>query len=462
MKGKVYKLMYEMNKDTRISVRTAVGNTEQRETGEGWGQGTIEGAICSAVNLDNGVRDFFATSECEVSYGDMALSPLLFQDDVSRLSLDPLSAQIGNDKMEAMAETKLLDFNLDKSCIIVIGNAKLRKQLEYDFAANPPLLYGTKMKQVSQEKYLGDQISCGGLAASVTATVAKRKGIVLQKIFEIKAVIDDCRSHVTGGIVTGLDIWEMAVIPFLLNNCDSWTGVADTTITELDNLQKLFYRVLLQVPTGCPIPMLYWDCGGLLMKNRIIKKKMLFLHHIATLSPDSIAYQVYCVQKRLELPGLVQECHEFLVKFQITDISGYTKGQWKSLIDKNIIVQNKTDLLELMKTKYKKINYKDMANEKFELKPYLRSMDISFARDKFRLRSKMTRTVKMNFSSDKKYASDLWSCWHCPSIDSQSHVRVCPAYQQLRNDKDLDNDHDLVTYFRQVIQLRDNMTNNYD
>ena len=48
---------------------------------KGWGQGTIEGAICSAVNLDNGVRDFFEGSEYELSYGDVVLAPALFQDD---------------------------------------------------------------------------------------------------------------------------------------------------------------------------------------------------------------------------------------------------------------------------------------------------------------------------------------------------------------------------------------------
>ena len=157
VKGKLYKLLYVLNKDTRISVRTPVGDTEQRNTGEGWGQGTIEGAICSAVNLDNGVRDFFATSEYEISYGDVMLFPALFQDDVSRMCLDAVSAQMGNDRMEAMAETKLLDFNRDKSCIIIVGKGKARQKMEEDFSMNPPLLYGTKMKQFLADKYLGDQ-----------------------------------------------------------------------------------------------------------------------------------------------------------------------------------------------------------------------------------------------------------------------------------------------------------------
>jgi hypothetical protein len=69
----------------------------------------------------------------------------------------------------------------------------------------------------------------------------------------------------------------------------------------------------------------------------------------------------------------------------------------------------------------------------------------------------MTRTVKMNFASDKQYAADLWSCWHCPQIDSQPHIKICPAYQKFRENKNLENDHDLVNYFRDVIKLRDNM-----
>ena len=202
-------------------------------------------------NLDNGVRDFFIDSEYEVSYGDLMLSPALFQDDVSRLCDDPVSVQMGNNKMEAMAEIKLLDFNMDKSCLMVIGKKKkVREDMENKLAENPPLLYGKKMKQVKVEKYLGEQISSGGLAESVTATVNKRTGRVLQSIFEIRTMIDDCRSHVTGGIMTGLEIWEVSVIPFLMNNSDTWINISATTLDKLDSLQNLFYRVLLSVPVG--------------------------------------------------------------------------------------------------------------------------------------------------------------------------------------------------------------------
>ena len=107
---------------------------------KGWGQGTIEGAICSAVNLDNGVRDFFEGSEYELSYGDVVLAPALFQEDFSRMCDNHVSVQMGNDRMEAMVETKLLDFNMDKSCLIVIGKPSIKKEMEARLSENPPKL----------------------------------------------------------------------------------------------------------------------------------------------------------------------------------------------------------------------------------------------------------------------------------------------------------------------------------
>ena len=97
--------------------------------------------------------------------------------------------------MEALAETKLLNFNLEKSCFIVIGNKKTRKEIEEKEQEHPIYLCGTKMKQEEQAKYLGDWLSAFGLADSVAFTVKKRKGLVVHSIHEIRAVVDDSRSR---------------------------------------------------------------------------------------------------------------------------------------------------------------------------------------------------------------------------------------------------------------------------
>ena len=97
-----------MNKETHIRVQTPVGLTEECNTGEGVGQGTLEGAFVSAVNLDNGVNDFFKDSENEISYADLQLRPVLYQDDVARSCGSIDSLQSANDRMEAPAEQSCL------------------------------------------------------------------------------------------------------------------------------------------------------------------------------------------------------------------------------------------------------------------------------------------------------------------------------------------------------------------
>ena len=84
IKGKLYRLTYELNKNTEISVKTAVGSTESKDVGETVGQGTNEGAVVSSVNLDFGVRENFEDSDKEVVYSGLKLGPCLFQSDVTR------------------------------------------------------------------------------------------------------------------------------------------------------------------------------------------------------------------------------------------------------------------------------------------------------------------------------------------------------------------------------------------
>ena len=100
VKGKLYRLLYTMNKNTKIRVQTAVGVSAEVETGETVGQGTLEGAMISSVSLDNGINDFFLDSEEEVHYGNLRLQPLLYQDDVVRVASSLPSIQHGNDRME--------------------------------------------------------------------------------------------------------------------------------------------------------------------------------------------------------------------------------------------------------------------------------------------------------------------------------------------------------------------------
>ena len=107
----------------------------------------------------------------------------------------------------------------------------------------------------------------------------------------------------------------------------------------------------------------------------------------------------------------------------------------------------------------KNLEYETLKEEKFELKGYIKTLMLHEGRMKFRIRAKMVKYVKFNFSSDPVYSSQLWHCTHCDMMDSQSHITKCESYKYLREDKDLNSDKDLVKYFSDVISLREKIGN---
>ena len=221
----------------------------------------------------------------------------------------------------------------------------------------------------------------------------------------------------------GIDIWEQAVLPKLLFNSGCWQDISDNTVHELEDLQLKFYRCLFAVGSGCPIPSLYWETGGTMIKYRILRNKLLLLHHIATLTENSLARQVYEVQKHLNLPGLLQECKNFLVNAKVTEIGKYTQIEWKRLVKAKIHEMNRDDILNQMRKPYKKISYEEHVDQKLQLQPYLISLHISDARLCFKLKTGMTPTVRMKFPSDPEFSRKLWTCPGCTE-DKPGHDQV--------------------------------------
>ena len=388
VQGKLYRLLYLMNRNVRIQVQTPVGPTSKMDTGETLGQGSVEGAVASAVNLANGVRDFFDRSEDEICYHGLELGPLLFQDDVARLSLDRLSTQSGNERMRNVAETKLLSFNSEKSCFVIFGSERRRQELMKDLYHSPLLLSGKEMKNESSIKYLGDQLSEKGLPDSVRLTVMKRKGLVSRAIFEIKSVLNDCRAHITGGLVSGLNLWEVAVLPMLLYNAETWLSINRKTIDILENLQLNFLRSILGVGPGCPSVLLYAETGTILMEYRVLEKKLNFLHHLHNLPVNSLASEVLAIQTKEGLPGIVEECQDFLAKYEIYNLKQFSKLQFKNFVRKKISELNKDKLLVTARKKqYKKVKFDELETNDFKLKEYLRIFKIDDAKLRFRLKS---------------------------------------------------------------------------
>ena len=99
-----------------------------------------------------------------------------------------------------------------------------------------------------------------------------------------------------------------------------------------------------------------------------------------------------------------------------------------------------------------------MMSEHFGIKDYMKEMSVLDARVNFSLRSSMF-PAKFNYSSDPKNSAELWRCdsCMCGNIETQSHILFCEAFADLRKDRDLKCDKDLVAYMKSVLTIREKL-----
>ena len=454
VKGKIYRLIFKLNKDTVVCVETLVGTTEYTEVGETLGQGTNEGAIISSVNLDGGAAEYFADSKKEAEYAGIQLGPVLFQDDIIRAAEDLESVIDGNKRIEAMGESKILDFNLEKCCVVILGNKKFRRKIKNEMDANPIIFCGQPIRNLESEKYLGDYFGVS-ISESVYITVQKRKGMCERLIREIKVTVEDCRSDSVGGLITGLDIWNMAVVPFLFSNCECWINIPKKAINILTSVVCSFLRALFNTPKSCPIMALFWDTGTLLVNNYIIMKKLLFYHHLLQLSDSALAKQILNKQKEeVSEFGFVSECERFLSELEIEhDPSTFSKNRWKKHILSKIHLKNKSDILTQVQS-YKKIDYNKLVSENYGIQPYLKTMTVTMARTYFASRSMMLSSVQINYKNIPEYKANDYRCG-CGEYDHQEHLTSCTQYKHLQDGLDMETDIGLVRFYQMVIRERE-------
>ena len=195
---------------------------------------------------------------------------------------------------------------------------------------------GFVIKERDKEKWLGDYLHKDGLDASIQATILSRSGEVKAVIFEIKAIVEDLRMQNIGGLMCAIDIWELSIIPSLMFNSEMWVGISEESIGQLENIQNLFLRNLLDTPFSTTKPAMKWDTGILSMKTRIMKNKLVFVNAIKHLDDDCLAKQIYEEQISNNWPGLTKECSDICRALGLPVITEnhFSKNVWKRLVTK--------------------------------------------------------------------------------------------------------------------------------
>ena len=303
-------------------------------------------------------------------------------------------------------------------------------------------------------------IHCEGVDASIDASIKSRHWRVTSAIMEIKSILQDCRLNTKGGIASGLELWELGVIPMLLNNSSTWYNISSEAMKKLRNFQNDMFRTLFNTPRTTPLVALWWDLGTFPIEYKIIARKLNLFHHILNLDEGELSKKIMEEQIKMKFPGLAIEAQQYIKEFELPDITDKNAKKLSSISWKNMVkkaIKQKCEKYFVQKWPDNKKLIETMKDEKFERKKYVNDMTMNEAQTYFKYRTHMTN-VKFNYKNDGKNREELWRCDSCKSaIESQSHILWCPSYRELRAEKNMNNDKDLVNYILKVMEIRERL-----
>ena len=417
--NKSYRLWYKINANTRISVKTSVGDSDFLSIFDSIGQGQNAAALVSSMNIGCAMEDTFQ-NKATSRIGRVNLNTVIFQDDIGKFNDSVDEARDGTKQIDNTLKRKLLSVNYDKSKYLLFGTTKQKKAMKNKIQKDPIVMGGTSLECATSEKYLGDQISDQGCEQSITDTIAERTRKLISKAEEIVQIAEHPWMASVGNALPAFKLFEAMIIPALLHNCESWIGINQKHYDELQKFQDNFIRRVLHLHVSTPKAILQWDIGMMPMKWRIIQKKMLFIRKVMhEKSITSLVKRVIYEEVQNDIKGLYYECQRASWDLGIDNVGLYDIDPLtiKSTIAERVKEEAEDAMLNSPKVA-------DRVTDNEEDNTYIKHLSLPMCRIWIRYRARAIKGVKVNFKNSFR---DYLRCRLCTANvnESQEHLEKC-------------------------------------
>jgi hypothetical protein len=264
---------------------------------------------------------------------------------------------------------------------------------------------------------------------------------------EVKSIIEAYEMKAMGGLVAAWELWERALLPSLLSGAGTWLGRIEETVKLCNSIQYFYWRLVLNVPESCPKLALLCESNSIDMKFHIWNAKCQLLVRIKRLEEEALAKQVYKQAEDSGWPGLGEEVRSICEQIQIPDINKYEVQ--KQEIHDAIFEAHYSSMISQFSTSKK---LQDIKDDNFrQMQEYFKDKNLSNARLKFKIRSKMVDRIPGNFKNRYKYSEEGLNCTDCMVELTQDHCVICPSRASLREDLDMSRLDDTVIYFKRYL-----------
>ena len=406
VKGRIWRNIYKINKTATLSIKTPFGNTSKFEVAENLKQGSVLATQMASLHTD-GVSKLFINKGLHISYGNLQLNNLLFQDDILRIQQSADEMNKSNKIYEVYQHNNRMEFHEDKSVYMSTKDT------------NPIYLNNKELKITSSCKYLGEILTDNNCYNQMIET---RTSAVRGTTAELNAILHEIPANMK--ITAILSYYHAIIPPKLLLNSETWSNLTKKNISDIETAQNTCIKRLLHIPLTCPNAILRSELGMWSVEGQIMYKKCMFLQRILK-QKNTVTRQV--LQEQLNLPGptWINEVNNLMSSADVvlthSEIETISKYQWKKLI-KAAISKKETKTLAETKETAKKGKYLET---NISCKNYLSKLSLEDARTILKIRTNMIE-VRANFKN--KY-TDL----NCPicndEIETTNHLLSCQKYK---------------------------------
>ena len=402
VRGRIWRNIYQINKEAKIHIKTPMGITEGIKIGETVKQGSVLASKMASLHTD-GANRMFVNTGLGIQYGEIKINNLIFQDDIIKLENSVNKINQSNIIYNWFSKVNGMKFHETKS--VWLSNSKQKLDITLD---------DKQLPRAKNAKYLGDILTPDG---KVDETIRQRKSAITGMLAEISTIMDEmgeCR------IEAALQYYNGILCPKLLTNSETWSNISSQNHIELEKIQNQTLKRLLRLPNGTPSKALKAELGVLSVKHQIIQKKLLFLHKILLYPEDHITRQILMEQRSIPSPTWLSKLEEEVlpigIEINLEEIKMKPKETWGKEIKNKIKINQEKELKEWKKTSKK---YGEMKGE-IKLKKYCQKLNSQDSIRILKLRIGMTE-AKSNF---RNMHTNI-DCNKCGKIETAEHLINC-------------------------------------
>ncbi len=434
-------MMYQLNKETEITIDTPFGKTEKLNVGEIVKQGTVLGPQFCCVETDQ----INKIGEHQEKYvGEQLVGILVFVDDVMAAgTAEEIRRAIRN--FAEMEKLKKFTYGLKKTKYMVMKTGKEETEEIKEHVK------GGMVGKTDQYKYVGVWVNEEG---NLFLHIDKKKKNMKGQVINMMSLAS---YHNVGSMFvnTRLQLYESCIVKSIMFNIEGWNKVSNKEMKKLESIQHQALCMIMHLPKTAPYIALLNEVGMWRMEERLMYRKIMLLHNILNSNDDRLIKRMIIEQEEDEEESTwYDEAAKYLacLHMNVEMVRNMSKSELKKTVKERITLR----MERIIKTTGRNSTKMRFVNcDKLERKPYITNGSGTQAIETMKTRLNM-QPVYGNYKGNLKFPR---MCEYCHEHeDTTEHLITCESWGNSNLEvRDLHNEQNVTTWVQINERIRMNL-----